>query len=157
MAGKPLKIICIGRMRQAPLRDAAGEYARRIERFRPFVASELRDADAALTVEERMAVEGRRILEALEPKDLPLVLDERGKGMSSPDFAALLRQMDESAAGRPCFVIGGAWGLADEVRARAHRLISLSAMTLPHELARVFLLEQIYRAQCINSKIPYHH
>lgn len=85
------------------------------------------------------------------------MLDERGRTFTSFQLADFFRQLDESAQGRICFVLGGAWGLDESVRQRAHTLISLSSMTLPHELARVLLLEQIYRAGCILCRIPYHH
>ena len=86
----------------------------------------------------------------------------RGRGSASGPAQllgrpALLRQLDQEARGRACFIVGGAWGLDEAVRGRAYRLISLSAMTLPHELARVVLLEQLYRAECILRKVPYHH
>ena len=70
---------------------------------------------------------------------------------------AFLDKLDRDAQGTPCFVVGGPYGLADGVRERARRLIRLGAMTLPHELARVVLLEQIYRAECLLHRIPYHH
>ena len=117
----------------------------------------MRDGDAALPPDRRNSLEGRRILEALAPQDVPLVLDERGLSLTSPQLAALLGQLDQEARGRACFIVGGAWGLDEAVRGRAYRLISLSAMTLPHELARVVLLEQLYRAECILRKVPYHH
>ncbi len=147
----------MGRLKTVFWKDAAAHYATRIARWRRLECAEVRDGDAALTPERRTALEGRRILEALAPQDLPLALDERGEKLTSPQLAALLRQMDQEARGRVCFIVGGAYGLDEEVRARACRLLSLSAMTLPHELARVVLLEQLYRAECILRKVPYHH
>ena len=102
-------------------------------------------------------LEGRRLLEALGPQDVPLVLDERGITMTSPQLAQLLQKIDNNAMGRACFIIGGAYGLDEAVRQRAWKLVSLSSMTFPHELARVLLLEQLYRAECIIRKVPYHH
>ncbi len=147
----------MGRLKTVFWKDAAAHYATRIARWRRLECAEVRDGDAALAPERRTALEGRRILEALAPQDLPLALDERGEKLTSPQLAALLRQMDQEARGRVCFIVGGAYGLDEEVRARACRLLSLSAMTLPHELARVVLLEQLYRAECILRKVPYHH
>jgi 23S rRNA (pseudouridine1915-N3)-methyltransferase len=72
-------------------------------------------------------------------------------------LAHLLQKLDNEAQGHVCFVVGGAYGLDNAVRERAARLISLSPMTLPHELARVLLLEQIYRAERILRNSPYHH
>lgn len=138
-------------------KDAAAHYLTRIKRWRHLEYTEVRDGDAALPPDQRNALEGRRIVEALAPQDVALVLDERGQKLSSPQLAALLRRLDQEARGRACFVVGGAWGLDDSVRQRAFKVLSLSDMTLPHELARVVLLEQIYRAECILRKVPYHH
>ncbi|MDA8155824.1 MAG: 23S rRNA (pseudouridine(1915)-N(3))-methyltransferase RlmH [Actinomycetota bacterium] len=101
--------------------------------------------------------EGRRILEQAEKGTHGtgqgyVLLDERGKQMSSPEFA---RFIETSGGGR--FVIGGAFGVSGEVREKAASMLSLSKMTLPHELARVFLLEQIYRGLSIIGGKGYHH
>lgn len=116
----------------------------------------MRDGEAALAPVERAAREGARLLDALGARDTAIALDERGDMPDSPGLAALLRRLDQ-ASGAPCFIVGGPFGLAPEVRARAHFRISLSALTWPHELARVLLLEQLYRAECILRNIPYHH
>ena len=139
MTGKPLRLISVGRLKTPFWKDAAAHYLARITRWRRLECTEVRDGDAALPPDRRNSLEGRRILEALAPQDVPLVLDERGLSLTSPQLAALLGQLDQ------------------EARGRAYRLISLSAMTLPHELARVVLLEQLYRAECILRKVPYHH
>ena len=157
MAGKPLRCISVGKLKTPFWKDAAAHYLTRINRWRPLEYTEVRDGDAALPPDQRNALEGRRIIEALTPQDVVLVLDERGQGLTSPQMAALLQQMDQDARGRACFIIGGAWGLDDCVRQKASKMIRLSDMTLPHELARVVLLEQIYRAECILRKVPYHH
>ncbi len=147
----------MGKLKTPFWKDAAAHYLTRIKRWRHLEYTEVRDGDAALPSDQRNALEGRRIIDALSPQDVALVLDERGQKLSSPDLAALLRQLDQDARGRACFIVGGAWGLDDSVRQRAFKVLSLSDMTLPHELARVVLLEQIYRAECILRKVPYHH
>lgn len=147
----------MGKLKTPFWKDAAAHYLTRIKRWRHLEYTEVRDGDAALPPDQRNALEGRRIVEALAPQDVALVLDERGQKLSSPQLAALLRRLDQEARGRACFVVGGAWGLDDIVRQRAFKVLSLSDMTLPHELARVVLLEQIYRAECILRKVPYHH
>ncbi|MDO5484137.1 MAG: 23S rRNA (pseudouridine(1915)-N(3))-methyltransferase RlmH [Desulfovibrionaceae bacterium] len=157
MTGKALRLISVGRLKVPFWKEAAAHYQARITRWRPLDCTEVRDGDAALPVEKRNALEGKRILEALGPQDVPLVLDERGEDISSSELAHLLRKLDQQAAGRACFIVGGAYGLDDSVRGRARRMLRLSAMTLPHELARVVLLEQLYRAECILRKVPYHH
>ena len=154
MLGKPLRLVCVGRIKTGWWKDAAGEYAKRIARFRKLAVAEVRDADPSLEPARRSALEGERILKELGPQDLVLAMDERGEEFTSEGFA---RFLDREAQGTPCFVIGGPFGLADEVREKARRLVRLGRMTLPHELARVVLLEQIYRAECIRRSIPYHH
>jgi len=147
----------VGRIRTGYWKDAAGEYAKRIARFRRLAVAEVRDADPSLEPARRSAVEGERLLREIGPQDLLLAMDERGEEFSSEGFARFLDKLDRDAQGTPCFVVGGPYGLADGVRERARRLIRLGAMTLPHELARVVLLEQIYRAECLLHRIPYHH
>lgn len=147
----------MGRIRTGYWKEAAGEYAKRIARFRKLAVAEVRDADPSLEPARRSAVEGERILREIGPQDLLLAMDERGEEFSSEGFARFLDKLDRDAQGTPCFVVGGPYGLADGVRERARRLIRLGAMTLPHELARVVLLEQIYRAECLLHRIPYHH
>ena len=147
----------MGKIKTPFWKDAATHYAGRIARWRPLEQTDVRDGDAALPVERRNALEGKRLLESLQAQDVPIVLDERGGTFTSPELAQCLRQLDDSGRGRPCFIVGGAYGLDDAVRRRAWKCLSLSAMTFPHELARVLLLEQIYRAECILRNAPYHH
>ena len=154
MAGKSLRCICVGKVKTAFWKEAAAHYAQRLSRWRRLELTEVRDGDAALPPGQRNAVEGRRLLEALRPEDIPFVLDEHGQRHTSSRLADLLRQTD--ATGRPCFIVGGPWGLDPEVLRSAAACISLSDMTLPHELARVVLLEQLYRAETILRNIPYH-
>jgi len=95
----------------------------------------------------------------LAPGAVPVILDERGEPWSSRELAAKLKAW-EDAARTPWFLVGGAFGLSDEVRERARvggAMFSLGRITLPHELARVVLLEQLYRAASINKGLPYHH
>lgn len=152
-----MRILCVGKIRTSFWREAAEHYGRRIRRWRPLEVSEVRDGDASLPVPRRNEQEGRRLREALTPQDIPLVMDERGASLTSSQFAALLRELDRQAAGRPCFIIGGPFGLDEGIRAAGRRTLCLGPMTLPHELARVLLLEQLYRAECIARNIPYHH
>ena len=156
MAGNLLRLLCVGKLKTPFWREAAEHYRRRLGRWRRVEVVEVRDGDAALAPAARSAQEGRRLLEALAREAAPVALDEGGETLDSPGLAALLRHCDE-AARRPVFVIGGPFGLAPEVLAACPRRISLSAMTWPHELARVLLLEQLYRAECILRNIPYHH
>ncbi|MDE5879572.1 MAG: 23S rRNA (pseudouridine(1915)-N(3))-methyltransferase RlmH [Desulfovibrio sp.] len=156
MAGTLVRLLCVGRLKTPFWREAAAHYAERLGRWRRVELVEVRDGDAALAPAQRSAQEGRRLLEALARETAVVALDEGGETLDSPGLAALLRRFDE-AAQRPTFVIGGPFGLSPEVRAACPKRLSLSALTWPHELARVLLLEQLYRAECILRKIPYHH
>lgn len=102
-------------------------------------------------------MEGKRILQALEPGDYCIAVDERGKMLPSVQFAHLLRNCEEKILKRPTFIVGGPYGLAADVLARSDIVLALSPMTFPHELARVLLLEQLYRAENILRGTPYHH
>jgi len=101
------------------------------------------------------AEEGRRLLEALPPRATLLVLDERGKAFSTTDLAKMMEGWMREAV-QPAFAIGGADGLDEAVKSRAARTFSLSALTLPHQLVRVVLAEQLYRASSILAGHPYH-
>lgn len=96
----------------------------------------------------------QKILDHIADQDLVILLDERGKQLSSVGLAELL---EGSASKSIVFVIGSSYGVDEQLAARADRIVGLSDMTLPHELARVMLLEQIYRANCILTNHPYHH
>lgn len=103
------------------------------------------------------AREAERIRIRLSDRDFVILLDERGKHLSSPGLAKLIQQRREISDPFITFIIGGSMGVAPELRQRANYVLSLSQMTLPHALARVIVLEQIYRALCINASHPYHH
>jgi 23S rRNA (pseudouridine1915-N3)-methyltransferase len=99
--------------------------------------------------------EGRKLLDALPPGATLLALDERGKSVTTQGLSVMLSDWMRDAM-NPAFVIGGADGLSGEVKERASKLISLSALTLPHQLVRVVLAEQLYRAWSILARHPYH-
>lgn len=157
MKGKALRLLCVGKLKIPFFRAAAEHYAERLGKYRQLIVSEVRDGEPSLPPERRREVESQRLLESLTSQDLPIVMDERGKNPASPDLASLLRKLDEEAGGRPCLLVGGPFGLSESLRQKARHVISLSAMTLPHELARVVLLEQLYRAETILRNVPYHH
>ena len=156
MAGK-IRLLCVGKLKIPFYREACAHYLTRIGHHRQILCTELRDGASSLPVERRKAEEGQRILGALAPNDVLIVLDEHGTALTSPQLAQLLQKLEISGAGTPCFAVGGAYGLDSCVLDRAYRCISLSPMTFPHELARVILLEQLYRADCILRNSPYHH
>lgn len=148
-------IICVGKIRAGYWRDACGHYLDLLARWRPISVVEIRDAkEAGITGIKK---EGEQILGKITPQDFAIALNAAGKAMTSPQFANFLRECDEVRMKRPSFVIGGPWGLDATVLEKCQARISLSPMTFTHELARVLLLEQIYRAESILRGGPYHH
>lgn len=157
MTLKPVRIIAVGRLRTPFWKSAADHYASRLSRWRDVREVCVKDGDAALPVPDRNAEEGRRILAALTPADIPICLDERGKAYTSRDFARFLADLSENGSRMPCFIVGGAFGLDEPVREAARHLLAFGPLTLPHELARVVLYEQLYRAEAVLRGVPYHH
>jgi 23S rRNA (pseudouridine1915-N3)-methyltransferase len=151
-----LRVVAVGKMKDPALRAACSDYVTRIRRYQRLEVVQVKEAkrpdpDARSARE----VEGAALLRALEPETRVVALTRSGVTLSSTDLANTLR--DWQLEGRDvAFVIGGAHGLADTLLANAALTVSLSAMTLPHELARLVLLEQIYRACTILRGEPYH-
>ena len=151
-----IRIISVGKLRVPHWKQAAMAYANRLHRGYALAETIIKDGDASLAPGERSAVEATRILQAIKGGEFVICLDETGDALSSETFATLLQNCFEGAR-TPCFIIGGAYGLTDTVRNKAARIISFGPMTFPHELARVLLLEQLYRADAIIHNRPYHH
>ena len=148
-----LRVLAVGDRMPSWVTAAFEEYARRFETSQPLQLRALpvsRQKGAAGTAEE-----GQRLIGALEARDYVVVLDERGKELSTLELARWLEQR-RAAGGNLAFLIGGADGLSDEVLARADLRWSLSRLTLPHALVRVLVAEQLYRAATVLSGHPYH-
>ncbi len=152
MPPKSLRIISVGAIKIPHWKDASTHYTKRLSAWCKVEKHMVKDGDSALPINQRKLKEGQKILTAINPKDHIICLDEGGKPFNSKQFAAFL---DECRS--PCFIIGGAYGLDENVKKASKSCISLGPMTLTHELAHVVLLEQIYRAFTILHKIPYHH
>lgn len=152
-----IRLIAVGDRQPSWVDDAVATYTGRLPRewkFRvdlvPTVRRQKNDRSR-----QAAAAEGERILSKLSPGELVVVLDERGRQLTSTALASQLR--DWQSDGRDlCFIIGGPDGVAGEVRDRADMLWSLSKLTLPHGMARVLLAEQLYRAWSLQSGHPYH-
>ncbi|MDE2362991.1 MAG: 23S rRNA (pseudouridine(1915)-N(3))-methyltransferase RlmH [Hyphomicrobiales bacterium] len=156
-----LTLAAVGRLKAGPERELVARYVERIaavgkaEGFSPLALRETEESRARRP-EDRKVEEGRA-LAALFPADAILVaLDERGKSMSSADFAARLGGWRDAGVRDLCFVIGGADGLDPAVRAQAALTLSFGALTLPHQIVRALVAEQIYRAISILAGHPYH-
>ena len=156
-----LKFICVGRMRERFYQDAFGEYTKRLGaycRLELIEPAEHRLPDAPSPAELKAALEreGAEILKNIPANAWVAALCVEGKELSSPELAELIRQRENSGQSRLCFVIGGSYGLAPAVKARADLRLSMSRMTFPHHLARVMLAEQVYRGFKINEGSKYH-
>ena len=150
-------IVTVGHRMPAWVQEGFHEYARRMP---PEIRVELvelkpEERGAAKSAEKAKAAEGARILAAVPPGATLLALDERGKSVSTQGLSVMLSGWMRDGS-HPLFVIGGADGLDAAVRERADKLLSLSALTLPHGLVRVLLAEQLYRAWSILARHPYH-
>ena len=153
---KPLRLIAVGQVRTPYFREACGHYLDALRRYLPAEEVIVRDAKAA-DATRRKAEEAKGVLARLTPRDYAVVLDEHGRCLPSVGLADLLRRLVEDPGRAPCFIIGGPFGLDNAVLSRADCLLALGPGTLPHELARVVLYEQLYRAASINAGAPYHH
>ena len=149
-------IAAVGKPRDRHLAAAIDEYETRAARYWPLDVVEIREASGrAISPELAKEREGERILERLPAAVALVVCDERGDRLTSLEFATLVHSARDRAKDI-AFVIGGAFGLADSLRSRATRAIQLAPWTLPHELARLVLAEQLYRAGTIVRGEPYH-
>ncbi|MBK9978940.1 MAG: 23S rRNA (pseudouridine(1915)-N(3))-methyltransferase RlmH [Gemmatimonadetes bacterium] len=148
-----MRLVVVGRVREPALAEMIASYETRAIRYWPLEIVEVKEEhgrDAAVAIRR----EGERLLERAADSVL-IACDERGDSLSSTAFSEWLQRLREG--GRDVsFVIGGAYGLAPAVREAAARRITLAPFTLPHELARLVLVEQLYRAGTIVRREPYH-
>ena len=156
-----VKLICVGKMREKFYIDAFEEYRKRLQTYCRLEIAEiteqrLSDRPAEKEITAALEREGQEILKTV-PADAYLVaLCVEGKQMPSEGMAELIAARENSGKPKLCFVIGGSFGLAPSVKARADRRLSMSQMTFPHHLARVMLIEQLYRGFKINEGSQYH-
>ena len=143
-----LRVVCVGRRARDPLLDAADRYVERLSRFAHASIDRVREG----TMEsERDAITAR-----LKGREQIIALDEHGKHSTSQQFAKQLAQWEMGAVKEVAFLIGGADGLHPELKKKAVQVMALSNLTLPHRLAQVVLVEQLYRAFTIVRRQPYH-
>lgn len=154
---RTVRILCVGRIKHAFWADGAAHYQKLLSRLARVELEEIKDAPGKWPDDKRRTHEAEAILARVRPGQHLVALDERGKTPGSRAFSAMLIDWMDDPAGPPVFVIGGPLGLHDDVRRAARTTLSLSAMTWPHELARVLLLEQCYRALAIAANLPYHN
>lgn len=156
-----MRIICIGKLKEKYWQAAAAEYAKRIRGYMNFRIVELKEVRLpknASPAEEELVIEreGREILSRIQERDYVIPMDMRGKMLSSARMSETITRIYDEGCSSIAFVIGGSLGLSDEVRLRADEIFSFGPMTFPHQLARVMLLEQIYRSFKIANHETYH-
>ncbi|HEX9779197.1 MAG TPA: 23S rRNA (pseudouridine(1915)-N(3))-methyltransferase RlmH [Geopsychrobacteraceae bacterium] len=154
-----LRLVCVGKLSHAWLKQGAEEYAGRLRRHFTLEIVELKEEKGGRRddIAGLLLREGERILEKIPAQAFVVVLDEKGKQLGSEQLAQQLAEQ-MLHGGRPwCLVIGGPYGLTPALRQRADLLLSLSKMTFTHQMARLFLLEQLYRCSAILRNEPYHN
>ena len=153
-----IKFLWVGKTKSASLRSLTEDYLERIRHWIPCEVVEVRDLSKRRThrTEERIADEGAEIAKHIPKFGRFVALDESGTQFSSVDFARWVESEQNSGTRAITFAIGGHEGLSRDISKRAHTVLSMSKMTWTHEMCRVLLLEQVYRALCIMRKIPYH-
>jgi 23S rRNA (pseudouridine1915-N3)-methyltransferase len=156
LPGVKLRVLAVGKLKEKYNREAAAEYLTRVNRYVPCEVIEVKDGSSEGDEGRIVALEAQRLREtSARDNEFRIALDSRGKSYSSPEFARLLG--DHMSYGRDMgFLIGGPFGLEPGFRREADLQLSLSALTFPHDLVRVVLLEQIYRAFTILRGEPYH-
>lgn len=150
---KNICVICVGKIKTICWKEAFNHYLKQASRWRSIECIEVRDGNEDM----RLIQEKNNILAKICPSDDLIGLHETGKCMNSREFASWLQHHDETNPRRAVFIVGGPYGLDNALKDQCSLLLSLSPMTFPHELARVLLMEQIFRAESIIHKLPYHH
>ena len=157
----PVSIICVGRLREKYFSDAAEEYLKRLKRMMPVQVIELPDEPEPAQPSDKlneavMRREGEKILQRIGQGDYVIAMCIDGKQYESTELAKKLSGLFTQGKSHITFVIGGSLGLHPDVVRRADERMSMSQMTFPHQLARVMLLEQLFRAAKINAGERYH-
>lgn len=147
-------IVCVGKIKEKYFIDAIAEYKKRLSRFCDFSVIEVDEASKQENLEKKNQIEGKLLLEKCSGKIV--ALDSRGKMLSSPEIADYVKKKQLSGTSELSFIIGGSNGLSQEVIDRADLVLSFGKITYPHQLFRVVLAEQIYRAFTILDGLPYH-
>ena len=156
-----IKLVTVGKLKEKYLKDGISEYTKRLNRFTKFDIIELPDEktpDKASHLENQQILdkEGTRILSKLADKEFVIALAIEGQQFPSEKFSEILSDITIRGISDVTFVIGGSLGLSTAVKKRANLLMSFGKLTLPHQLMRLVLVEQIYRAFMIQQGSPYH-
>lgn len=151
-----VRIVAVGRLRSGPEANLVSDYQSRFDRTGRNLGLGPLDMREVEAKKSGMDAEAMLIDKASADTDLRVILDERGKTLTSPDFAALLAKWRDEGRSEVCFIIGGADGISPEIRAKSDLSLSFGKMVWPHMLVRAMLTEQLYRASSILAGAPYH-
>ncbi len=151
-----IKIIVVGKIKDQYLQSGINEFLKRLKAFCELEIIEIKASKFLDNTKKAKDEENQKIIDKLKKDDFIIALDEKGKEFHSIDFSNFLSQKLDVGT-HLTFVIGGAYGLNEELKLRANQLISLSKMTFTHQMVRLIFLEQIYRAFCIINNKKYHH
>ncbi|MFD6815106.1 23S rRNA (pseudouridine(1915)-N(3))-methyltransferase RlmH [Enteractinococcus coprophilus] len=149
-----IRVITVGKRHEAWVSEGIERFLKRLKK--PYDTQFVFVPHATATEQRSRQEESAAIEKQLRPSDYVILLDERGKDFTSPQLARHLQQLFDTAR-HPTFIIGGAYGVNDQLRARANTVWSLSNLVFPHQLVRLLVVEQVYRAQEISAGRPYHH
>lgn len=156
-----INIVCVGKIKEKYLKLGIDEFKKRLSKYCKLEIIELEDETAPenLSDKEMLIIkekEGKKILSKIKDNSYVIALAIDGKNLSSEELAQTINKLGVRGVSNITFVIGGSLGLSDEVLSRADYKLSFSKMTFPHQLMRLILLEQVYRAYRINNGEPYH-
>lgn len=152
-------LLVVGKTVEKYLEEGIGLYADRLKHYNPFqlqVIPELRNAKH-LSVGEQKTKEAELILKEIQKNDFVVLLDEAGKQMGSVEFSNFLQKCLNQSVQRMVMIVGGPYGVDEKIKSRAQTTLSFSEMTFSHQMIRLFVTEQIYRAFTILRNEPYHH
>lgn len=152
-----LLLLAIGKQHDSLLADAINDYTKRLQYYSKPSWRLIDAAKGKITLDVARRTESNAIRAEITSDDFIILLDERGQQLSSPALAKLLETRQQQATKRVVFIIGGAYGVDDDLRKRADLVWSLSNLVFPHQLVRLILVEQVYRAFTIIKNEPYHH
>ena len=151
-----LTIVCAGKIKEKWLSDGIAEYKKRLSKYTSVEIIEVADSPDTLPVEQALDQEGKRMLARIRPGAYVIVLDLHGKEMTSEDWSEHVVQGFEKGGAELILLIGGSNGLSQDVITRANERLCLSPMTFTHQMTRLIILEQVYRAFKIASGEKYH-
>ncbi|MBU2644289.1 23S rRNA (pseudouridine(1915)-N(3))-methyltransferase RlmH [bacterium] len=155
---RKIRILCVGRKQETYLKSGIEIYRKKLKRYCEFELKTIREADYSRGMQAQwLNKEYQAIQTQLRPNTFLIACDETGISLSSVDFARQLEQITNQGQSKIDFIIGGPYGLPPEIKNQANLLFRLSAMTLTHQMVRLFLVEQIYRAFTILNGEKYHH